>query len=190
MLKGRAGRDGYALFLFNLAPAYRFLEEGLRRHRGDPRLAGLVAPELFRHATIVDDLAALVREDARQPARLPAGQAYAARVAAADPARLIAHAYVRYLGDLSGGRILGRLLARAPGIGAHALGFYDFPAIADPERFRDDYRRRIDRLALTAAELEAVGAEACAAFRHNIRLSMEVAAAVSGLAAWRARPGG
>lgn len=188
MIKGRAGRDGYALFLFNLAPAYRFLEDGLRRHRGDPRLAALVAPELFRHGAILDDLAALVGEGARPPARLPAGQAFAARIAAADPARLIAHAYVRYLGDLSGGRILGRLLARAPGIGAKGLGFYAFPAIADPERFRDDYRGRIDRVDLTAAEHEAVLAEACLAFRHNIRLSMEVAAAVSGLAAWRAGP--
>ena len=53
---------------------------------------------------------------------------------AADAPRLIAHAYVRYLGDLSGGRIVGRILARSPGLGPEALSFYDFPGIADPDQ--------------------------------------------------------
>ncbi len=181
MLQGRASRDGYALFLFNLLPAYRFLEAGLVRHRDDRRLHVLVAPELFRTALLERDLAVLIGSGVRRPARLPAGLAYAARIAAADAPRLIAHAYVRYLGDLSGGRILGRLLARAPGIAREALGFYEFPEIADPEGFRDAYRGAIDACALGADEQDMVVNEAVTAFAHNIRLSTTVAAALSGL---------
>ena len=36
MLQGRASRDGYALFLRNLLPAYQALEQGLERGRSDP----------------------------------------------------------------------------------------------------------------------------------------------------------
>jgi heme oxygenase len=35
------------------------------------------------------------------------------KAAEGDGTRLIAHAYTRYLGDLSGGQILQRLLARS-----------------------------------------------------------------------------
>lgn len=180
MLKGRASRDGYALFLSNLQPAYRFLEAGLERHRGDPRLAGLAMPELYRSQALAQDLVALAAEGARLPARLPAGLSYGARVAAAHPPQLIAHAYVRYLGDLSGGRILGRLLARSPGIGPAALSFYDFPGIADPERYRDGYRAAIDAVSLAPREIDKVLDEACAAFEHNVRLSLQVASLLHG----------
>ncbi|MDD9205806.1 biliverdin-producing heme oxygenase, partial [Georgenia sp. 10Sc9-8] len=38
-----------------------------------------------------------------------------------------AHAYVRYLGDLSGGQVVGRMLARHYAVDARALNFYHFP---------------------------------------------------------------
>ena len=180
MLKGRAGRDGYALFLFNLLPVYRSLEQALTRHRGDRRLAALVRPELFRTAALEADLAALAASGVRPPGRLPGGMAYAARVAAADPPRLIGHAYVRYLGDLSGGAILGRLLARSLGLGAEALNAYAFPAISEPEAFRETFRAALDAVPLDDRGSDAVLAEACLAFAHNIRLSMEVQAAAAG----------
>ena len=48
MLKGRASRDGYALFLRNLLPAYQALEEGLERDRSDPGVEALAQPALYR----------------------------------------------------------------------------------------------------------------------------------------------
>ena len=178
MLQGRAGRDGYALFLCNLVPAYRFLEAALRRQARDPRLAAFAVPALYREAPLQADCAALAALGARLPVRLPSAVAYAARIAAADAPRLLAHAYVRYLGDLSGGRILGRLLARSPGLGPEALHFYAFPGIAEPEVFRDGLRRAIDAAPLSACEQEHALTDACLAFDHNIRLSLEVAAMV------------
>jgi heme oxygenase (biliverdin-producing, ferredoxin) len=127
MLQGRASREGYALFLLNLLPAYRALEAALELGRADPCLARLAVRALYRTAAIERDLHVLIGVRDRWPALLPAGAAYGAQVARSADRRLIAHAYVRYLGDLNGGRILARLLARAPGLESEALGFYDYP---------------------------------------------------------------
>jgi heme oxygenase len=180
MLQGRASRAGYALFLLNLLPAYRALESGLERERQDPRLTALALPALYRTSAIENDLTALLGAGEAWPEVLPTGAAYGALVARATGARLIGHAYVRYLGDLSGGQILARLLARSPGLGSEALAFYDFPAIADTALFRDAYRAAIDAAELSDEDEVAVLDEACTAFEQNVRLSEELAATSPG----------
>jgi heme oxygenase (biliverdin-producing, ferredoxin) len=174
MLQGRASRTGYALFLFNLLPAYRALEAGLDRHHGDPVLEGLAEPGLYRSTAIEGDLAALGEGAQNRPRLLPAGAAYAKKVAACAAPGLIAHAYVRYLGDLNGGQILRRLLARTVGLGPAELGFYEFDAIADPSSFRRRYRHALDRAGTKLVEIEPVLEEATAAFALNIALSEAV----------------
>lgn len=51
--------------------------------------------------------------------------------AAQGPARLLAHAYVRYLGDLSGGQTIRRRIAKAYGVGEDGAGveFYRFGSL-------------------------------------------------------------
>ena len=176
MLQGRASREGYALFLLNLLPAYRALEAALELGRADPCLARLAVRALYRTAAIERDLHVLIGVRDRWPALLPAGAAYGAQVARSADRRLIAHAYVRYLGDLNGGRILARLLARAPGLESEALGFYDYPEIQDGNLFKQAYRAAIDTAVLSPEEEEAVLDESCAAFELNIRISQEVMA--------------
>lgn len=171
MLQGRASRGGYALFLLNLLPAYRALESGLESLRFDRRFALLARPELYRTPALERDLVALLGVAAGWPAIMPEGNDYASRIGLATGPRLLAHAYVRYLGDLSGGQILARLLSRSPGIEPGALNFFDFPAISDLKRFGQDYRAAIDSAALAPDEAEGVLDEACIAFDHNIRLS-------------------
>ena len=170
MLQGRASRSGYALLLRNLLPVYDALETGLERHRG--RLAALAEPRLYRADAIRLDLLALGGD----PELLPEGRAYAVRVAAAGPGRLIAHAYVRYLGDLNGGRALRRILARAPGLTPAELHFHDFPGISNLERFARAYRAAVDRAAGEAGDGPDVLAEAAAAFEDTIRLADAVRA--------------
>src|SRR6195952_4929581 len=119
LLRGEASRDGYILLQRNLLPAYQALELGLERHRDTPALAALAAYRLDRAAPLEADLRALCGGDFAGIALLPAGEAYARRIAEAAEGngdRLIAHAYTRYLGDLSGGQILKRLLAKKPGL--------------------------------------------------------------------------
>lgn len=173
MLHGRAGRTGYALLLRNLLPVYRAIEEGLSR--GEPALRPFARPELYRTAQIQADLAALCGAD--WPAMLPAGARYAARaarVADRDGTLLIAHAYVRTLGDLSGGQMLGRLLGRTLGLPAAALTFYDFSDVADIPATKAAWRSALDDVAAPARLLH----EARVAFRLNIALSEAVRDAV------------
>ena len=134
--------------------------------------------EVYRAQALEADLQALYgTEWARSLALLPAGEQYGLRVAAAaegDGAQLIGHAYARYLGDLSGGQILRRLLARAPGLGSHELSFYDFPDISDIGAFKLNYRNALDQAAAEIADTESVVLGATSAFELNIVVSEAV----------------
>ncbi|MCA0303952.1 MAG: biliverdin-producing heme oxygenase [Proteobacteria bacterium] len=177
LLRGRGGRDGYALFLRNLVPAYTALERGLERHRASPLFQAIDWPALYRADALARDLAALAGAGwADALALLPEGGRYADRVAAAgdgDGHRLLAHAYTRYLGDLSGGQVVVRLVGRSLGLGADALAFYRFPGIADPDTFKAGFRRALDA-AGRRIDPAAVLDEAIRAFELNIALSEAV----------------
>ncbi|BBK29475.1 heme oxygenase [Stella humosa] len=183
ILAGQVQRHGYALYLRNLLPAYQALERGLDSHRAAPGLAPLALPQLYRAGAIMRDLDVLTGAGwADELPLLPAGAAYAAAVdaaAAGDGAGLAGHAYTRYLGDLSGGRIMARLLAAVPGIGPAAMQFHRFPEIPDIGAFKDAYRAGLDRLGRRLADPGRVVAAARAAFAHNIELAEAVGAAAS-----------
>src|SRR5207237_3072297 len=70
----------------------------------------------------------------------------------------ISHAYTRYLGDLSGGQIIKKILARSLALPPEALSFYEFPEIADIRRFKDAYR---DVLELAGAAMAEIGRASC-----------------------------
>lgn len=60
-------------------------------------------------------------------------------VAPQAPPLLLAHAYVRYLGDLSGGQIIGGRIKRAYGLkGKEGTAFYDFSARGEKSGFEAD----------------------------------------------------
>jgi heme oxygenase len=177
LLRGQAGRTDYILLQRNLLPAYQALECGLERHRDKAALAGLTAYRLDRAPALEADLNALCHGDFSAVPLLPAGKAYADRIAACaegDGGRLIAHAYTRYLGDLSGGQILKRLLATAPGLQPPELSFYDFPAYPDLDALKSDYRNAIDRAGSLADSPQRIVDEGGVAFTLNIELSCAV----------------
>jgi heme oxygenase (biliverdin-producing, ferredoxin) len=183
ILRGRVDRHGYALFLRNLLPAYQQLERGLERHALAPGICMIAQPALYRAGALASDLESLC--GSAWSSTLPllaAGERYARRVAAAaedDGARLIAHAYVRYLGDLSGGQAMRKLLARPLGLDHHGLGFYEFPDIGDHETFKAAYRDSIDRAAHEVAAVAAIVDEAAVAFELNIDVSKAVQEALN-----------
>lgn len=183
ILKKQASQKGYALFLRNLQPAYQALERNLSSHIEHPILGLFGWPELFRREAIDGDLTALAgRSWLDTLPTLPAGAAYAARiddVAATAPVRLIGHAYVRYIGDLSGGQIVKALLTTSPGLTADMLTFYDFPGIADAGAYKHEFRLALDRAGVLSGEEEAIVDEALTAFRLNIDLSLALQDALS-----------
>ena len=105
------------------------------------------------------------------------------RAGMGDGGRLVAHAYARYLGDLSGGQILKRLLARSLDLHPAALSFYDFSAIDDVAAFKADYRAAIDRAGDVSEDFDAIVEEGARAFELNIALSV----ALQAEAAWEPR---
>jgi len=174
ILHGRATRDGYVLMLRNLLPVYQALEERLASHAGSPLIGTIVRPELTRAVAIEADLKSLSAE-APTLAVLPATANYVnaiVQASAGDGGRLIAHAYARYLGDLSGGQIVKRLLARSLDLSPDALSFYDFPAIQYIAMFKAEYRAAIDRAGDEIEDFEAVVEEGAKAFQLNIELSV------------------
>lgn len=166
ILAGRATRFGVALLLRNLLPVYRLLDS-----------SPLGIPALARSAAIEADL--LVLSPDLEVPLLPEGAAYAEQVRLAeDTERLIAHAYVRYLGDLNGGQIMQHRLVVSLAELAQNLTFHDYPVLEHTGAFTVSYREDLDR-AVRAADLDTVINEAKAAFEANIALSEAVLRSVT-----------
>lgn len=146
ILRGGGTRHGYGLLLGNLLPAYWELERGLDRHIGSPLIGPFANPSLYRANAIESDLVAMAGPKWREVfALLPEGSQYAERIAAVavgDGVRLIAHAYLRYLGDLSGGQIMRRLLAKSLNLDECALRLMISPAFRTPQRSRRSFETR------------------------------------------------
>lgn len=104
----------------------------------------------------------------------PAAQAYRDRVAAASwGGALVAHHYTRYLGDLSGGQAIGKILDRTFDLDGAGLAFYEFPM--RPKPYKDSYRARLDGLSLDAEEIGRAVDEVKVAFSLNQALFDELA---------------
>jgi heme oxygenase len=184
ILRKKADRHGYALLLRNLLPAYRAMEQALERLRDRAVFSAFATPALYRGDRIAADLTALTGAGwDRELPLLPEATLYAARVTAAsegDGGRLVAHAYVRYFGDLSGGQVMKRMLGQAMNLGAEELSFYDFPEIADHAAFKNQMRTAIDVDVAAHCAPEAVIDEAKRAFEHNIAVSAAVQGVMAG----------
>lgn len=183
LLKGSADCHGYALLLRNLLPAYQEMERQLELHRNAPGVRLIALPELYRADALEQDIREI--EGAAWRLSLPllgSGRRYAARIAESaehEPARLVGHAYVRYLGDLNGGQILRRLFSRSLGLEQRHLSFYDFPAIPDLGMFKLEIRAKLNCVAMEVTDTDNIVAEALEAFRLNIDLSHDVERAMS-----------
>ncbi|GAA4287673.1 biliverdin-producing heme oxygenase [Georgenia daeguensis] len=179
LLAGDLDVAAYADLAAQQLEIYRALEDAALPVRRDARGAGLAFAELERVPSIERDLAHLHGAGWREQIRiLPATLTYAARLrdAGGSLPEYAAHAYTRYLGDLSGGQIIKRMMQRRYGMGAEGLAFYDFPEIPKAKPFKDLYRERLDALGLDAAETARAVAEAQQAFRLNRAMFAELGA--------------
>jgi heme oxygenase len=130
LLAGRIDRAGYVRLLHNLSAIYATLEPLLVRHSSHPWIATIIDVALFRAEALRADLKDLSEREDRDTTPAPATIAYSRRLQALDrdaPQLLVAHAYVRYLGDLSGGQLLKQIVSRSLQLTSSAgLAFYDF----------------------------------------------------------------
>ncbi|KAJ3782985.1 hypothetical protein GGU10DRAFT_362307 [Lentinula aff. detonsa] len=192
---GELLKEEYVRFLMMLWHVYAALEEGLERHATHPVLEPTYNPTLLKRApSLSSDIAQLLQVPESTWESHPLHQslinsppqamsAYVERIHAisnsGDPTPLVAHAYVRYLGDLSGGQTIRHSLAKAYNLdeaASEGLSFYAFkelssskPAsLGEMRRIKDWFRNGMnegagDNVAVKAA----IAQEASDVFRYN-----------------------
>lgn len=172
ILAGNVSLENYAEYLRNLHPVYQALENRFE-HPARAALSGAIShPGLSRTASIESDLGRLAGR--RWSTRIPVKDVtleYVSRIQAACDCRLAAHAYVRYLGDLNGGKILATRLGGTLGLSSEELSFYAFPGIDDVASFTSSFKSALDSLNGCREEMIR---EALTAFELNIRLAEDI----------------
>lgn len=170
-LRGVVDREAYRRYLIDLEHVYAHLERGLLSNAEHPILQPLVLPQLWRRKSLRADIIFLSTQAMVIPSPSASARRYAdwlTHLALRRPELLVAHAYTRYMGDLSGGPVLRRIAARALQLDDRGgLSFYAFPQIADLKTFKQSYRARLDGLPVDDALAEVIVEEAVHAFVRN-----------------------
>jgi len=176
LFSGRVDVRAYREFLVRLYQVYGSLERIHASLQERPPLNWFYDPRLLRTSRLATDLEYYYGPRWRRDGTTlsTAAQAYIERLitlARGWPEGLIAHHYVRYLGDLSEGQVLKRLVqktfASLPGDG---VAFYEFPDLPDLPAFEAEYCTKLDALPIDRAIARRIVDEANAAFWLNIHL--------------------
>ncbi|MFT4214372.1 MAG: biliverdin-producing heme oxygenase [Microbacterium sp.] len=181
LVRGKGTRDDYIALVAQHWFIYDALEAAAEQMKHDPVAAPFITAKLTRLPALEADLEHLIGPDWHERiSPLPATARYVARIREVGdtwPGGFVAHHYTRYLGDLSGGQFIGRLMSRQFDLGTGGIGFYVFDEIADPAAFKDVYREQLDAAGWDDAERERVIDEVLAAYRFNTDLFHDLAAA-------------
>ncbi|XP_067162214.1 heme oxygenase 2 [Apteryx mantelli] len=180
-LKGRIKKELFKLATAALYFTYSALEEEMDRNKDNPVFAPLYFPlELHRREALVKDMEYFYGEDWKEKIQCSeATQHYVDRihhVGQHEPELLVAHAYTRYMGDLSGGQVLKKVAQRALKLPSTEEGiqFYMFENISNAQQFKQLYRARMNALDLDKNTKERIVEEANRAFRFNMQVFDEL----------------
>lgn len=182
LLRGSLTRAAYCALLRNLHPNYAALEPSLERHARHPAIAPVFLPALWRTRRLTEDLLELHGPSwSGAYAQQPACARYVERLHAVDasnPMLLLAHAYVRFLGDLSGGQLLRPIVAaNLQAAGGKGTAFYDFGDAADALALKRSFRAGLNEVRVGEADADALVAESRLAFELHCSLFDELALA-------------
>lgn len=174
-LSGGVSQDSFCQLLSNLYFVYRQLESELQCHTTHPIISKIYYPELNRKANLEKDLTFYYGDHWQNNiAPSPATQAYVSRLrelSATEPVLLIAHAYTRYMGDLSGGQSLKKIAQSIFHLEEHqGICFYEFDQIPDVNEFKTQYRQKLNELILNEELQDQIVVEANNAFTLNIAM--------------------
>ena len=181
LVAGAGTREDYIAHVAQQWFVYEALETAAETLRTDPIVSVFLSDKLTRLPAIEADLEFLIGADWRERiAPLPTTQAYVSRIrrlTARWPVGFVAHHYTRYLGDLSGGPSIGRLLQRRFGFETNGIGLYLFADIADPSAFKRTYRDQLDAAPWSDEEQERLIDEVLLAYRFTTELCADLARA-------------
>mmetsp|Transcript_12877 Transcript_12877/g.20242 ORF Transcript_12877/g.20242 Transcript_12877/m.20242 type:complete len:241 (+) Transcript_12877:16-738(+) len=182
-LSGVVNKESYTQMISNLYFVYTTIEEEMERNKEHPALKPLYFPELNRKESLKEDLVFYYGADWESNITpSPATILYSDRISEIgknNPELLVAHAYTRYLGDLSGGQILKKIAQRSLNLpGEEGLAFYNFNEITDEQAFKTQYKANLDSLPLTQEQVAQIITEANIAFGLNMKMFQELEASI------------
>lgn len=176
LLTGELKPEEYFSHLVDLQYIYEALEAALRISlEKEPRLESIYYKNLERSDELKKDLSA---PEFMGLLSLPSKEAILYRkhleeISRTEPLLLIAHAYTRYLGDLSGGAILkNHIVKRWP----NAVNFYNFDALLKEHslnskmELKNLYKAKMNSIDMTPRELNSLIKEGYSAFRFAGKL--------------------
>ena len=178
-VKGMVDRSCFAKFLSNLYFVYSELEAALENHKNHPCISVLYFPELNRKANLEKDLEFYYGSEWQNKITpLAATQNYISRireVAEKEPELLIGHAYTRYMGDLSGGQMLQKVVQSTLKLeGYQGTSFYNFEQIPDKKAFKNTYREALDKVPVDEKTADKIVVEANNSFQFNMQIAKEL----------------
>jgi heme oxygenase len=158
---------------------YEAIENAMEKNKDHEYIKPIYFPELNRTDSLKEDLIFHYGEDWLENVTLSkATLDYVNRINAISkekPELLVAHAYTRYLGDLSGGQILKKIAQRSMGLeGSKGLAFYEFKEVNDEAQFKLNYKAALDSLPIKENEASQIIAEANTAFTLNMNIFSEL----------------
>lgn len=178
LLAGRLSPTGYVDYLVRLRSIYATMEAIGHELVDDPVASVVLDPALERLAALEADISYwAARAGVDVPTvESPAVDSYVARLkeTANWGGLFIAHHYTRYLGDLSGGQAIAKILSRAYELDGAGVAFYEFPQIEKLKVYKDNYRAALDSLPLPESDRFRVLDEVKIAFNLNQALFEEL----------------
>ena len=174
-LGGVIDKDSYRKLISNLYFVYSAMEEEMERHKEHVLIKPIYFIELNRQRSLELDLEYYYGPDWHSLIRISeATKAYVDRIkfiSSEKPELLVAHAYTRYLGDLSGGQILKKIAQRAMNLtDGKGLAFYEFDQVQDEQEFKQNYKKALDSLSLDTNLPDSIVAEANVSFTMNMKM--------------------
>ncbi len=181
-LRGIVEREPFRRLVANLYFVYSALEAEIQRHANHSVVGAVYFPALERVSELEKDLAFYYGDNWRQKITAsPEGLHYGERireVANQNPSLLVAHAYVRYMGDLSGGQGLKTIVRSAlelpEGVGTAFYEFADMPTVETRRAFKGQYRDALNSLPIENSLVQKIVDEANLAFQLNRNVMHEL----------------
>lgn len=178
-LGGVIDKESYKKMIANLYFVYVAIEDAMELNCTHECIKPIFYKELNRCKSLEKDLEFYYGKDWKNKISPSAAtEAYVERIRTVSlnkPELLVAHAYTRYLGDLSGGQILKKIAQRAMNLKDNkGLAFYDFEQIEDEQNFKQNYKAALDKLPIPEEETSKIIAEANISFNLNMKMFQEL----------------
>jgi heme oxygenase len=182
LMTGKGTREDYIALVAQHYFLYAALETAALRFADDAVAAPFISEHLTRLPALEADLNFLVGPTWRDTITpLPSTERYVERIEEIAEqgwaGGFVAHHYTRYLGDLSGGQAISRVMQRLFGFDTGGVDFYLFDKIESPAEFKQTYRDALDAVDWDATERDRVIDEVLAAYQLNTDVFVDLDAA-------------